>query len=995
MKTSLERIIDDIPFDNLPANWNSFDLSSFSKQKKLWDYQQRSVVNSLKVLWKYYEDSADYSPNERNETNRERKRNFNQLYRGNGQDEDLDIQLKNSRNILNLLGDYYPVSDEGKISYEHFLNRACFWMATGSGKTLVIIKLIELLQELIKRSEIPGNDILVLTHRDDLIEHLKDHLREFNACNSGLFINLRELREYSEAKRDNPSLFRGREITVFYYRSDNLSNEQKDKIIDFRNYDNNGCWYLLLDEAHKGDKEDSKRQHIYSILSRNGFLFNFSATFTDLRDLVTTASNFNLTEFIRAGYGKHLEILEQETRAFRDEEDYSNEEKQKIVLKSLILTAYAKKAAGLVREVEPGMYHNPLLLTLVNSVNTQDADLKLFFRELERIGRGQITEKLWKSAKGELWYELKLRPSFMFEDVQFEVDEKTFESLSRNDVMELVYNGSKHSDIEILVRPSNRQEIALKLKTSDRPFALIKIGDISGWLKDELSGYEINESFEDEGYFQRLNEDDSDINILMGSRSFYEGWDSNRPNVINFINIGTGTEAKKFILQAVGRGVRIEPLKNKRKRLLPLHNAKEVSSELFDGIKDKVAPLETLFIIGTDRQALKTVIEHLSKTSKKEDSQQLSLFLNDKAGEHTLLIPVYKVADQPLADSRKQIKFPVADDELQIMQNYAKFIDDDRVMLAIHDADPAKLRVLRESLNKPDDFYRSADRLYKNTELLVGRVLDYFGIVPKDFEKFKELSDEIRHFRNISVTLKDISELEEKVESLAKYENPEKLEALLEAKWEAGEISRAEYKEGIKKSAKMVREATVQYDSKRLMIRHLANHYYIPMILSGENERISFIKHIIQERSEIDFINKLEEYLGRADNLFKKFDWWFFSKLDESMDEVYIPYYNPKLNRIAPFNPDFIFWMRRGKEYFILFIDPKGTAYADYQHKIDWYKELFETGDGSPRKIKFGNLSANVFAFLYTQDENSVSKAYRPYWFDNMENVLKRVIQKI
>ena len=31
----------------------------------------------------------------------------------------------------------------------------------------------------------------------------------------------------------------------------------------------------------------------------------------------------------------------------------------------------------------------------------------------------------------------------------------------------------------------------------------------------------------------------------MGSRAFYEGWDSNRPNVMNFINIGS-RDAKKF-----------------------------------------------------------------------------------------------------------------------------------------------------------------------------------------------------------------------------------------------------------------------------------------------------------------------------------------------------------------------------------------------------------------------------------------------------------------
>ncbi len=77
---------------------------------------------------------------------------------------------------------------------------------------------------------------------------------------------------------------------------------------------------------------------------------------------------------------------------------------------------------------------------------------------------------------------------------------------------------------------------------------------------------------------------------------FTKVWDSNRPNVINFINIGMGEEARKFILQSVGRGVRIEPIKNKRKRLLQLYNAGEIDKKLFDKIKDKVLPVETLFI---------------------------------------------------------------------------------------------------------------------------------------------------------------------------------------------------------------------------------------------------------------------------------------------------------------------------------------------------------------------------------------------------------------
>ena len=206
-------------------------------------------------------------------------------YQDFGLEADLDLPLDRSsaakRRLASLLENYYTSVDD-KLPYEQFINRMSFWMATGSGKTLVIVKLLEILHGLMRRGEIPAHDILVLAHRDDLLEQLRQHVNEFNA-GGGLYIQLRELREYAEVKREAPSLFGGQEMTVFYYRSDNLSDEQKEKIIDFRSYDNHGRWYILLDEAHKGDKEDSKRQYIYSILSRNGFLFNFSATFTDDR----------------------------------------------------------------------------------------------------------------------------------------------------------------------------------------------------------------------------------------------------------------------------------------------------------------------------------------------------------------------------------------------------------------------------------------------------------------------------------------------------------------------------------------------------------------------------------------------------------------------------------------------------------------------------------------------------------------------------------------
>jgi len=983
----LQSMVNDLQWDALPFNWTAFCLETFSPNKRLWNYQQEALVNALKALWKYYEDFADYQAGEDLDANLQRKRRFFAWYQANGLHTDLDIGLdhRTNRTIANLLSEYYEAAN-GKVAYWHFINRMSFWMATGSGKTLVLVKLIQVLRDLIQWGEVPPYDILVLTHRDDLIEQLKAHVTEFNAAHSDLFIRLRELREYPAAKREHPSLFQDREITVFYYRSDNLSDEQKEKIIDFRNYDDRGRWYILLDEAHKGDKEDSKRQHIYSILSRNGFLFNFSATFTDSRDLVTTVSNFNLAEFIEAGYGKHIAILKQEIRAFRDKDDYTNEEKQRVVLKSLLMLAYARKFYEDIRSVGPDLnsrriypmelYHRPLLLTLVNSVNTEDADLKLFFRELERIGKGDLSADIWEQAKAELWEELKDRPAFLFEEgKQIEVDAAAFQGLSHEDLLVSVYNASSPGEIEILVRPSNRQELAFKLKSADRPFALIKIGDISGWLKEELAGYEVNERFDDEGYFERLNADDSDINILMGSRSFYEGWDSNRPNVINFINIGTGTDAKKFILQSVGRGVRIEPLRDRRKRLLPLYNAKQVEADLFQALQAKVLPLETLFIFGTNRNALQTVIEQLDQEKSRESEQQLSLFLNAEAQCHTLLIPTYRQADRPRVEEERLTKFEITADELRLLRRYAEYISDDRVLLALYETEPMKLRAFRHSLQVPDDCYKYKGKPFKNIHLLVRRLLDYFSVLPEEFEQLKVLEDEIRHFKHVKVSLKDISELQGKVERVSNYPTH-----LKELRAQYGAIPPEEYDRRLR--AISDRE---QFDSdgKKIVIRYVANHYYIPLILS-ESDKIDYIKHVIKTPSEVEFVNRLEEHVCRPDHKFKDFDWWLFSKLDESLDQVYIPYYNPARNDISHFKPDFIFWLQQGDNYFIVFIDPKGTEHTDYEHKIDGYKALFVSDGNGRRVFPHEGLKVRVFTFLYTDDVNELAEGYKEYWFDDI-----------
>lgn len=978
--SNLHNLLNDIPFEDLPPAWTTFDLASFSRAKSLWDYQQSALQNALKALHKYYKDFG---------TNKSR---LFQWYTDNGIELDSDFSLGKKRDNHSLLDSFYPIADS-KIPYHHFINRMGFWMATGSGKTLVIVKMLELLYTLIQRGEIPAHDVMVLTHREDLLQQLRDHVNDFNSAGKVPHIQLRELREYPEVKRGMSRLFGQQELTVFYYRSDNISDEQKERLIDFHNYENNGKWYLLLDEAHKGDKDDSKRQHIYNILSRNGFLFNFSATFTDQRDIKTTAAEFNLASFIEKGYGKHISLLKQENRAFKKNEEFNEDEKQRIVLQSLLTLAYiAKSREQLCEATSTTLFHRPLLLALVNSVNTEEADLKLFFRELERIGKGEISSQAFIAARSALKAELESEPEWLYEGKTFALDQSLLNSLTLKDIYRYVFNAENKGDIEVLIRPSNDKELAFKLKTSAAPFALIKIGQTAEWLKDFLAGYEIVKGFEDESFFSRLNEEDSEINLLMGSRSFYEGWDSNRPNVITFINIGVGTEARKFVLQSVGRGVRIEPMKGKRKRLESLHNAREVDDLLYSQTKPFLSAVQSLFIFGTKREALETIFEGLAQEKEKEEGIELVLDVNTSAiSSYPILIPVYRrLEGHLLVEQHEPRKFEIQPTESQLLKNYVDYLGDERLLLARHGMSPQQIGLLEQTFAAPQNFFNpNTTRKYGNVEILLPRLTQYFDIIPHEVEGFKALEDEINHFKHIRVLLKDIQELQKKIDAVRLYKDPAAQEAQLKQQLRDGALDIDKYTLAVKGLARTEPEETFEHNGHRLHIKNITSHYYLPLLLS-DDDRIDYISRIIKTPSEIRFVNQLETYLKEPGNHLKQHDWWMFSRAEETLDKITIPYYDPTQNKMRDFHPDFIFWLAKDSKYTILFVDPKGIRDIGWTYKVEGYKDLF-LENGKRKIFKHGKQNVQVALTLYTDDNNQVPAEYRDFWYDSPKRIFNRI----
>ena len=988
----LYSITDSFDVEQIPTVWKNIDFNTFSEGKKLYPYQREALENALKILYKFYQNNGKKEIEAL-------KKDFLKLAEHNGlakeQQEKYFAYTNQESKAYEILSEYFE-EDTNQLPAFHFINRMSFWMATGSGKSIVLIKLIELLQDLMKNETIPQNEILFLTHRTDLIDQLKTHIIEFNQYTKrekGIEFIVRDLKEFPEQKIQG-NLFKDTQINIYFYRSDLVSDIQKENIIDFKNYDNDGKWYVILDEAHKGDSEESKRKQYFNILSRNGFLFNFSATFTDEIDILSTVYNLNLAEYIKKGFGKHLYLFQEQFKNFKktvDEKDFEQEEKQKIVLMSIILLAFIKKQAHTLRK-GINAYHNPLLLTLVNSVSAEDSDLYLFFNELKKIATNKFSKKLFEESKKILQNDLYNNQLTEFEksEVLSNVEISSIKDITIEDVWHYVFNTKSSGEFEVKRNPRNNQELSFRVKSGahSEPFALIKIGDVKEFEKNNLGSYDIEEDFDDESLFENL--DNSSVNILMGSRAFYEGWDSNRPNIINFVNIGTQSEAKKFILQSIGRGIRIEPIKNNRKRLLPLINdGIEIEENLSKKSKD-IKPLETLFVFGTNQKAILSVLETL-KGEQPEEEHQLSLF--DKfIHNHSLFVPTYKTVKEN--NQRKLKKLKIHEDDFAVFDDVMKTMDKTALAmnynLAYND-----VSILTDKHKEAGNFKTTEEEKIGKTEPVVKHILNYYKIVPEEVDSFSMVQEEIVHYNHIkvktsatgsatSIEFKRLDELKQKIEKAKNPVNVEAKEAELDNLLEKKKITLKEYKEEIKKLAGYSETGIEAFSHRNedIEIKKLLNHYYFPSIVS-KKDRIKWMKHIVDTPSEVSFLKALEKHLKTKENFFTEFDWWMFSKVDHTLDkQIRIPYIDPA-NGKRDFLPDFVFWLQKGKDYHILYIDPKGTGRSEYQYKVDGYRDLFEDSD-KLKTFKFSGKNFKVHLRLATEDTAVFADKdyYKKYWVE-------------
>ncbi|GAA7562189.1 DEAD/DEAH box helicase family protein [Helicobacter pylori] len=917
------------------------DFKSFDSNKELLDYQQQALINAFRMLVAYFRDFKGS------------KKEFYAFYQKHYSFTNCDFTKKK---LHPLLKNHFKVENHC-VSFENFINRLAFYMATGSGKTIVIIKLVELLSVAIRMGLIPKKNIMFFSANENLIKQFEKEIEKYNRGKD--YSKQMDFKNLKSVKNEDffhaPKIVE--QIALFYYRADLMNDEEsKENLLNYKDYWDNGENYVILDEAHKGNKSESKRQAIFSLLSLKGFLFNFSATFTEESDLITAVYNLSVGEWVKLGYGKESVLLKKNNlSAFKELKDLNDREKEIALLKALLLLAMQK------RYKTEGYFYDPLMLVFTHSVNVKNSDAEIFFKTLARVIENDDGSDFLK-AKDDLLEELK-NPEFLFSDgkdkekeYKIKVFKEGLNDLDFKGLKEEVFYAS-NGHIEVIINPKNNQEIAFKLNTSDKVFCLIQIGDITEWIYEKLKSVKVvskNLSFKEESYFSQI--DKSSINILVGSRTFDTGWDSTRPSVILFLNIGLDDDAKKLVKQSFGRGVRIESVKNQRQRLAYL----EIDEAIKDSLKPNAAMLETLFVIPTNHASLEAILKFQKESENKGENRGSwrEIKLEKTPIKHALFVPCYKKEQTSILKLPESASFKMSAKNFKDLEEYFNLMSEKHFILKHEIYDPKDYTQLKKMIQKAH-FKKVSTWHYKDLDYMISEIKGKLypnQKVPKD--EFNALdSEKIVHFKRIKVKADKKEKLIQTIQEVKEYAPLDK--ETLRTKIAQGEIDPYD-------TEKHQQNKTFEVDGAELL--KLKEHYYTPLIKA---KNCDWLKHVVKVKSESDF---LEELLKITETLQENYDFWAFSKIDEHLDHLFIPYIDNATER--RFFPDFIFWLQKGGTQIICFIDPKGSKHTDYEHKADAYK-LFKDKVFTPKDNPHFKIQV-VLKFYGNKDD--VGDKYKDDW---------------
>lgn len=860
------------------------------------------------------------------------------------------------------------------------LNKLAYMCATGSGKTLIMhVNILQFLYYL-RRAQRSGsktriNKILLVTPNEGMSHQ---HLGDLTL--SGIKADIFEKETFQSVSGDVQII----DINKF----DEVS---KVKTVAVDTFERNNL--LLVDEAHRGLTSGDVWIGYRRRLAEDGFTFEYSATFKQsLNADAKSAADKELMEeygksiimdysykyFYNDGYGKDYRIYNLKAgTADSDRQTY---------LTGCLLSFYQqiRYFEHYRNELLPFNIEKPLLVFVGNRVtaSTTQAELSdvqevlLFIdsfirRKAETIKRiddvingstGLVTadgNDVFQHSLDALW------------EIYGGVKPAAAEIYA--DVLGHVFNSGSTSDEPRLRVEAIRQvpgEIAMRIGDSEY-FGVINIGDTAKLIKqcDKNGIAAASEEFMNESLFRRINDRDSNIKMLIGSRKFSEGWNSWRVSTMGLINFAKSEGSQA--IQLFGRGVRLKGYGGNLKR-----------SSVLDVVCPKnIRFAETLTIFGVRAQYMEDFKKFMAEEGApaNDDTTNLNLRVvnrfDDLQGRRLHVIRVKKGINFRKQARRLMLDVP-GDDFMSYLNRNKIRIDCRSRIQSIESAGsfamsletvPEEHTIGSEALEALN-YYRIFDELqmYKNEKSYFNISIDrekikhilgtdgwYKLIIPEKhlktdsyfqteivtdfavmamksymdvFYRFEKQRWEAPYLEYSDLTANDVNFVDNYAISYTRQTaNDDTGEELRKFISDAGDLLERhgcipEY------SIKGVHDSLVLFD--------FGSHLYAPLIsLTNDNLKVQ-ISPAPLNAGEMRFANMLKSYTEEhADKLKDKSLYLLRNRSKSGMGFF----------EAGNFYPDYILWIDTAEKQYISFIDPKGLMRIMPDNpKIQFHKRIKE-----------------------------------------------------
>ena len=551
-----------------------------------------------------------------------------------------------------------PATPRYRPFTEADLGKLAFWMATGSGKTLVMhINLWQYLHYC--QGKVHHQNILLVTPNEGLSRQHLDELRKSGITakhygesgSTGLFdsgspLTVIEITKLTETKRGG-----GLTVEVDAFGPNNL---------------------LFVDEGHRGASGEVWRE-LRRRLAERGFTFEYSATFGQIVNGASgdkrpallgeyskaTLFDYSYPHFYHDGYGKDYWItnLKDETDTFND-----------WMLLGNLLSFYEQYILYAEHQESFRSYNleKPLWVFVGHTVTGgKSQEDKEVLTDVEQIvaffdgflrHRGEWTSRIAKVLQGETGLKNRQDQDIFSGLFPYLKGKGLSPADLYEDVVRRVFSAQAGERVRAVELKSAAGEIGLRAGADSPYFAVINIGDVAGLIK-LLEGRGITR--EDENItgslFTRINEPNSPVNVLIGSRKFMEGWDSFRVSSMGLMNIGKGEGAQ--IIQLFGRGVRLWGKGLSLKRSSALEP---------DGAGPHIRLLETLNVFGVRANYMAQFREYLKQEGIETEFEEIHLPIQVQEDFLKPGLQVLRLPDGERFEDKKGVVLAV-DDSLKVI----------------------------------------------------------------------------------------------------------------------------------------------------------------------------------------------------------------------------------------------------------------------------------------------------------------------------------------